>query len=485
MSDGASTSDTQPHLRRVLGLWDLVLLGIVAVFNLNLVPPVAAGGYPSISLWMIGLLFFFLPQGIAVAEFATRYPEEGGIYLWTKKAFGEFHGFLSGWCYWTTNVFYIPTLLVYLVGILIFEAGPRVGTFGESAGFQIVLSMGFLWLFTLASIRGLGVNKWMNNLGGVAAIVTTVVLVIVGILVFRRHGAVTFPGVSGLVPTLAGWRTMSALGVICLGLVGLELGSVMGDEIRDPRRNVPRAALLGGLACGVLYLSATLTLLLALPVKEISVVTGVLQAFGAMGARVGLSWLHLAVAVILGISICGATSAWLSGGARVPFVAGLDRYLPAAFSRLHPRWQTPHVALIAQAVAASFAIVLSFLGTNVKVREAYNTLLALTVFTQLVPFVYLYGGLMRVAGTPGGLYRRRLSLWLAGLLGLAATLAALATAFVPPAEIKFIWRFEIKLFIGLGLLIGVAAAWFRWFAMRKPAFQRGSNYAGAKAAEGK
>ena len=232
-------------------------------------------------------------------------------------------------------------------------------------------------------------------------------------------------------------------------------------------------------------MSATVTLLLALPVKEISVVTGVLQAFGAMGARVGLDWLHLAVAVVLGIAICGTTSAWLSGGARIPFVAGLDRYLPAAFSRLHPRWQTPHVALIAQALASSFAIVLSFVGTNVKVREAYNTLLALTVFTQLVPFVYLYGSLMKVAGTAGGLYRNRWWLWQVGLFGLIATLLALATAFVPPVEIKHVTRFEVKLSIGVALFVGVAALLFRWYAARKPACQRGSEYAGAKAPQGK
>src|SRR5215468_3745880 len=120
-----ATTSTADRLKRVLGLRDLVLLGIVAVFNINLVPPVAAGGFPSLFLWCVGLACFFFPQAIAVAEFAVRYPEEGGVYLWTKKTFGELHGFLSGWFYWTTNVFYLPTLLVYLIGIVTFEAGPR------------------------------------------------------------------------------------------------------------------------------------------------------------------------------------------------------------------------------------------------------------------------------------------------------------------------------------------------------------------------
>jgi amino acid transporter len=93
----ASQSDNPPHLKRVLGRWDLVLLFVVAVFNLNVVPSIAANGGVTIWLWIISLLLFFWPQGIAVIELSHRYPGEGGVYLWAKKEFGDFHGFLSGW----------------------------------------------------------------------------------------------------------------------------------------------------------------------------------------------------------------------------------------------------------------------------------------------------------------------------------------------------------------------------------------------------
>jgi amino acid transporter len=106
------TDDAQPpeqaHLKRVLGRGDLVLLFVVAVFNLNVVPSIAANGGVTIWLWLISLMLFFAPQGIAVIELAHRYPGEGGVYLWAKELFGDFHGFLSGWCYWTTNMLYVP-----------------------------------------------------------------------------------------------------------------------------------------------------------------------------------------------------------------------------------------------------------------------------------------------------------------------------------------------------------------------------------------
>src|SRR5450756_2888457 len=107
----STTDDKQPHLKRVLGRFDLVLLFVVAVFNLNVVPSIAANGGVTIWLWIISLVLFFWPQGIAVIELAHRFPGEGGVYLWTKEVFGDFHGFLSGWCYWTNNMLYVPTVM--------------------------------------------------------------------------------------------------------------------------------------------------------------------------------------------------------------------------------------------------------------------------------------------------------------------------------------------------------------------------------------
>ena len=112
------------HLKRALGVWDLTFLCVVAILNLNVVPVIAANGPVTLWLWMAALLLFFLPQGIAVIELSHHFPQEGGIYVWTKEMFGDLHGFLCGWCYWTNNMFYIPTLLFYLVGIVTYTRRP-------------------------------------------------------------------------------------------------------------------------------------------------------------------------------------------------------------------------------------------------------------------------------------------------------------------------------------------------------------------------
>ena len=453
----------QPHLKRALGRWDLVLLFVVAVVNLNVVPTISANGAVTVWLWILALLLFFWPQGIAVIELADRYPGEGGVYLWAKRIFGDFHGFLSGWCYWTNNIFYVPTVLLYFVGIAVFVAGPGKQGLADRPAFTFTASIALLALLVVLNILGLGVGKWVNNLGGIGTAITASVLTILGAIVAYRFG-ITVQAADFRIP--GDIRLVGAFGVICFGLVGLELGSVMGDEIEDPKRTLPGAVALGGIICGVLYIGATLTLLLALPKNQIGVLAGIMQAVSQMAGQIGVGWLAAPFALVLSLSIAGIASAWLSGSARIPFVAGLDSYLPEGLGRLHPRYATPYVALIVHASLSALFLAMSFVGAQVK--EAFVTMLDLAVVLQLIPFLYMYAGLIKLAGRPeaAGHYSKRTVL-LAGWCGLSTTVLAVAVAFVPSHQIDSIWLFETKMVVGTLIFIGLAAFFFFVYSRRK------------------
>jgi len=453
----------QPHLKRALGRWDLVLLFVVAVVNLNVVPTISANGAVTVWLWILALLLFFWPQAIAVIELADRYPGEGGVYLWAKRIFGDFHGFLSGWCYWTNNIFYVPTVLLYFVGIAVFVAGPGKQGLADRPAFTFTASIALLALLVVLNILGLGVGKWVNNLGGIGTAVTASVLTVLGAIVAYRFG-ITVQAADFRIP--GDIRLVGAFGVICFGLVGLELGSVMGDEIEDPKRTLPGAVALGGIICGVLYIGATLTLLLALPKNQIGVLAGIMQAVSQMAGQIGVGWLAAPFALVLSLSIAGIASAWLSGSARIPFVAGLDSYLPEGVGRLHPRYATPYVALIVHASLSAIFLAMSFVGAQVK--EAFVTMLDLAVVLQLIPFLYMYAGLIKLAGRreAAGHYSKRTEL-LAGWCGLSTTVLAVAVAFVPSHQIDSIWLFETKMVIGTLIFLGLAAFFFFVYSRRK------------------
>jgi amino acid transporter len=465
--DPAGT-EAKPQLKRALGAWDLTFLSVVAIANLNLVPVIAANGPITVWLWLAALLFFLLPQGITVIELAHRHPAEGGLYVWTKDAFGDFHGFMCGWAYWTTNMFYLPTLLFYLGGILAYAGPKSVAGLAENRVFFFLFTVGLLWLTALLNIRGIGVGKWVNNSGGWGTLVGTVVLVGLAIAVVWRHGF-ALPASSFAIRGLD-WGIMSSFGVICFGLVGLELGPVMGDEIRDPQRSVPQGTLRGGILAGLVYVSATLALLLAVPQQEVKVVQGVLQAVDKMTASgVGARWMLTALAIVLAVAIAGSTSAWLGGSARILFVSGIDRYMPKALGKVHPKFATPHIAVLTMTALSSLLVSMSFIGATVK--EAYVTLLDLSVVLQMISYLYLYAALAKVAysKTAGDGFYGKGWLRFAAIGGLAATIVGGAVAFVPPRQVDSALRFELKMFVNCTVFLGLAAVLFWYYARRRAA----------------
>jgi amino acid transporter len=453
------------HLKRVLGRWDLIALFVVAVFNLNVVPSIASNGGVTVWLWLVSLLLFFWPQGIAVIELAHRYPGEGGVYLWAKEVFGDFHGFLSGWCYWTNNMMYVPTVMLYFVGVSVFVLGPSHQALAENKIFTVGASFVLLAFLVVLNIVGLGVGKWINNLGGVGTMLAAITLVALGVIVYFRFGT-TVTAADFRIPANPRF-VLNSFGVICFGLVGLELASVMGDEIQDPEWTLPGAVAWGGILSGVLYIAATLTLLVAVSKNEISVLQGIVQAVSHMADRVGVAWIVAPFALMLSLSIAGIGSAWLAGSARIPFVAGLDSYLPAWLGRVHPRYLTPYPALIVHAVISMALVAVNSIGAGVQ--ETFQKLLSLAVVLQLVPFLYMFAALLKLAINPGsgkGHYGKPV-LILAGASGLVTTILGIALAFFPAQQITSLPLYELWMFGGTAFFIGLAAFFFYVYGRRK------------------
>jgi len=441
-----------------------VLLFVVAVFNLNVVPSIAANGGVTVWLWIISLLLFFWPQGIAVIELAHRYPGEGGVYLWAKEVFGDFHGFLSGWCYWTNNMLYVPTVMLYFVGVSVYALGSGHQGLADNKVFASAASLTLLALLTFFNILGLGVGKWINNLGAIGTFVAAAVLIGLGVVIWTRFGT-TVTSSDFAIPANPKF-VLNSFGVICFGLVGLELASVMGDEIQDPRRTLPGAVAWGGVISGALYVGATLTLLIAVG-KNVNVLQGIVQAVTHMAERVGMGWISIPFAVLLSLSIAGIGSAWMGGSARIPFVAGLDSYMPSWLGNVHPRYATPHAALILQACVSGVLVILNFFVAGVQ--ETFQKLLSLAVVLQLVPFVYMFGALITFAvkeTAPQGQYRRG-TLFIAGVSGLLTTVLGISMVFFPAQQITSLWSYELWMVGGTVFFIGLAAFFFFVYGRRK------------------
>lgn len=441
-------------LRRELNLRDLVLLMVVAVVNVNVLPLMAVEGWRAISFWILAFLLFLVPQGIAVAEFGKRYPGEGGIYLWTRECFGDFHAFLSGWCYWTNNLFYLPSVVFILVGVIVFVGGADAARLADNPNFMAICSVAVLWLVTLLHIRGLGVGKWLNNLGGIGVWISLAFLLIIGILAVVRTGSTaTQFDWNKAFPSFREYTALSAFSIAMYSLVGLELCSVMGDEIKEPEKIIGRAVFIAGVISILLYLIGTAALLVAVPSSEIGAIQGIMQAVTIVTTQLNLQFVIPLIALVLSLAVLGICSAWLAGSARIPFVMGVEVYLPKWLGKTHSRWGTPVNALLVQGIVCTIFVLISLYGSTV--REGYEKLLKCSIVIQLVPFVYLFAGLYKI-GVKRGL----------ALVGTIASLFGIAFVFVPSSGIKNILEFELTLIGGSVLMLGLACI-FYWLAWRK------------------
>jgi amino acid transporter len=451
------------ELAKTLGLRDVVLFNVTAIVGLRWIAIAAAAGSTSITLWFAAMLLFFLPQGFAVMELTRRMPAEGGIYAWTRETFGEFHGFLAGWCYWTNNLVYFPGLLVYVAGVSVYVLGIGFRARGEDAGFVLVFSMSALVLVTLANIFGLSTGKWISNIGGLGTWLTGATLVVLAGIAAWRFGLANAMPIDGFFAGLMSYEKLSFLSSICFAFAGLELLPVLAGEVQEAERTIPRAVVIAGIAIASIYTLGTLALLVALPAAEINIISGIVQAIAALSDRLGIPWATNLLALLVTLGGIGGLMAWFTGAARIAFVAGVDRFLPAGFGKIHPRYGTPYVAVIVQAVVAMVFVLMSFVGASVE--EAYLVLLDTTLLVYFIPYVYMFATQLRVrtadpeAGRVGTLI---------GAAGLTTTLVAMVISLLPPADVSSPWLYETKVVGGVGGFLG-AGAFVYWREQRSRA----------------
>jgi glutamate:GABA antiporter len=428
-----STAPETPHLKRELGLRDVVLFIVTAGTGLQWCATAAAAGPSSLLVWLIGALVMFAPLSVCVVFLSSRHPDEGGLYVWAKLAFGPFAGFMTGWTYWTANLPYFPSVLYFAAGSALYWSGQRDAAASASPAYFIGFSLGALIVAVALNIRGLGVSKWLNNTGAFARWLGTALLVLLGIAVWWRDGSATPINRHTILP---GFRVADAifLATIAFAWTGPEAISFMGGEIRDPRKNVPRAFAMAAPMIVGIYLLGTGSVLLSSPAEHTNALYGVLETIRGDAARLGIPWLIPVGAGCASLAGLGSLCLWLGAVARIPFVAGIDQYLPARFATLHPRYGSPTVALVTQAVIAAAFALLGQAGTSV--RGAYTVLVDMTVISGLLPFVPLFGAAIKLsagapaygeARIPGG----RATVIAMALVGLTTTLGAIALAFVP------------------------------------------------------
>lgn len=396
-----SASEDLTRPKRVLGFRDLFLFYVVTGISLRWIATAAAAGPSSIVIWIGAWFCFYLPLALSVLELSSRYPGEGGLYVWSKHAFGNFSGFMAAWIYWTSNLPFFPAALYFAASNIIFMREHAWAHLSNNATFYVVFSLLTLALATLLNVVGLDIGKWLNNLGALAMWIPAAIVIVMGLIAWHRYGSATSFTVRSMMPsTHFHFNDLIFWSVLTFAFGGCETASFMGDEIKNSRRTLPLALILAGVTVAICYIGGTAAILLALPSNQVNSLQGLVQAVSKTASRAGFPGVLPVVALLIALSNIGACGAYLGAVARLPFVAGIDRFLPPAFGKLHPRWKTPWVALLTQFVLGAVFILLGQAGTSVK--GAYDVLVSLGVIFYFIPYLYLFAAMIKLQREPVG-----------------------------------------------------------------------------------
>lgn len=438
---------------KVLTLRDVVLMNIVAVVGMRWIARGARTGPPSVTLWILAWIAFFVPLALAVAALARKYPEQGGVYAWVRRAFGPGHGFICGWCLWVNNLFYFPSLLLFGAANFAAIGGERWQTLGASRWYSVLFVLAGIWFAAGINIVGLRWGKWLQNAGTLGVWIPAGLLIGCGALAWTRFGSATAFTAEAMVPRGAVLETVALWSAMCFAFSGFEITSLIGQEIDKPERTIPRGIFIAGAVTTLVYIAGSASVLVAVPVSSLNEMSGITDAVQLVAARVGLTGLGVLTGALLTLNAVAGTASWTAGAARVPFAAGVDSAMPRAFAALHPRYRTPHVALIVQSLAASAiflgSVFVSVAGRATSIQEAYDILVNLTILIYFLPYLYLFAAQLRLLPDTAR--------W-APVVGLGATAISLALTFVPPPranaltyEVNLISQAAIMLGLGVGL----------------------------------
>jgi amino acid transporter len=391
--------------------------------------PSAAIGTSSISWWLITLVLFFIPYGLITAELGSTYPEQGGLYVWVKNAFGEKWAARTTWLYWINVALWMPAVYVLFAGMFAQLFYPDM-TLWMQIGIGVIMT----WITVGIGTMSLEVGKWVPNLG---AIFKALIMVVIGVAAFifaGKHGVANDLSFKALLPT---WDAgLFFLPVIVYNFMGFELMSGAGDEMENPGKDIPRAIITSGLLITVFYLMGTVGMLMALPVEELGLVSGILDTLWALLGTTGIGGV---VVFILGIgalfSFLANMVTWTIGANRTAAEAADEGELPAIFGKLHPVNKTPVSAFIITGIVSTVVIVLyGFMAGNAE--DLFWTLFAFSSMVFLLPYLAMFPAFLKLRKSDPD---RERPYRVPGGQGFATVLVVVCMLFIVQAIVFFVW----------------------------------------------
>ncbi len=447
--------------KRVLSIFSLVMINVIAVDSLRTLPISAKLGFSLVSYYAVAALVFFIPVALVAAELATAYPSTGGIYIWIREAFGKRAAFMTIWLQWIYNVFWYPTIMAFVVATLAYLFDPNLA---NHKLYLLTTMIGFFWLFTLLNCQGMKTSSLISTMGACfGTIIPMLVITILGFFwVLQGQPLAAHITETAWLPDFTALGNLSLFTAVLFGLLGMEMSAVHAEEVKNPQRDYPRALLYSTLIIFSTLVLGSLAIVIVVPNQQLSMVSGLIDAYAIFFHAYHLDWLTPILAILIVLGAISGISAWMIGPTKGLLVAAQDDCIPKRFTKTN-KHGAPTSILVTQAII--FTLLTSVFVLFKTINAAYWILSDMCAQMALLVYVLMFAAAIKLRykkpsqrgayRIPGGM----LGMWLVAGTGLVCCIITIFIGFVPPTQvpIKNVVLFE-SILVG-GLVIFAIVPW--------------------------
>lgn len=448
------------HSKKVLSVFSLVMINVIAVDSLRTLPISAKLGLSLVTYYIVAAFVFFIPVALVAAELATSYPNTGGIYIWVREAFGKRAGFITIWLQWIYNVVWYPTALSFIAATLAYLIAPNLA---NNKFFILGTALILYWLFTLINCFGMKLSSLVSVVGAsVGTVLPMFVIILLAVIwvIQGRPTAVNYP--NSWLPDFSAFGNLSLFSAVLFGLIGMEMSAVHAEEVKNPQRDYPRALLYSTFLIISTLSLGSLAIVIVVPNDSLSVVSGLIDAYAVFFNSYGMPWMTSIIAVLIILGGLSGVSAWIIGPTKGLLVSARDGSLPTQFAQVN-KYGAPVTILITQAIIFTFLSSIFILLDSIN--AAYWILSDLSAQMALLVYIIMFAAAIKLRYSrpdhprgytiPGG----NIVMWIVAGTGIVCCVAALLIGFVPPSQIPIGNVYLFESFLIGGLILFVIIPW--------------------------
>ncbi|MFC3907746.1 APC family permease [Legionella dresdenensis] len=447
--------------KKVLSVFSLVMINVIAVDSLRTLPISAKLGLPLISYYIIAALAFFIPVALVAAELATAYPNTGGLYVWVREAFGRRAGFITIWLQWIYNVVWYPTILAFIAATLSYLFAPELA---NNKFYLLFTVISLFWIFTVVNCFGMRLSSLVSIVGAIIGTILPMLgIIVLGITWISQGYPLAIDTTTSWLPDFSSFANLSLFSVVLFGLIGMEMSAVHAEEVKNPQRDYPRAILYSIILIFATLVFSSLAIVIVVPNSQLSVVSGLVDAFAVFFNAYHMPWMTKVIAVLIILGGLSGVSAWIIGPTKGLLVSARDGSLPPRLGQVN-KHGAPVAILVLQGIIFTLLSTLFILFDSIN--AAYLLLSDLCAQMALLVYVFMFAAAIKLRYSqpdqprayriPGGNFM----MWLVAGTGLICCLVAMIIGFVPPAQIPVGNVTIYELFLAGGLIVFAVIPWF-------------------------